>query len=307
MLEIRSTDSSFTQQFSHNLPKNSPSVEGPFTNNKVVIITGASQGIGESTAFLLAERGWSVWATTRNLMKCELKHKKIHLLEVKLDSEESIKSAVQYVLEKEGHVDALINNAGQMLIGACEETPAEIIKNLFEVNVMAPIRLAQAILPSMRMQNYGRIINLSSGAAIQALPGLGAFSASKAALYAFFQAMAAEILFWNIKITSLEVGTVQTPWIANCLIPVEGNVEQYNCMTQSLTARLKMKNQIADGPAVVAGEIASLLECEAPPLRKPASATMSNFMEKQLVDLSGERYIQEQRNFLQSIEFQKMC
>ncbi len=223
MLQISSTDHSISQHMGTEIfPKKMPTVEGPFANHNVVMITGASQGIGKSTALLLADRGWSVWATTRNLQKCDLNHRNIQLLEVKMESAKSIESAVQHILQIEGHIDALLNNAGQMSIGTCEETSIERIKNIFEINLMAPIKLAQEILPGMRAQNYGRIINLSSGVAVQALPGLGAFSSSKAALHSFFQAMSAELLFWNIKITSLEVGSVKTPWINNCLISEAG-------------------------------------------------------------------------------------
>lgn len=271
----------------------------PFVN-KVAIITGSSQGIGKSTALLLAESGWTVWATTRNVITCDLKHKNIRLLEVKLDCAKSIDCAVQHVLNKEGHIDALINNAGHMLIGSCENTSVEEIKSLFEVNVMAPIRLAQSILPSMRAQNYGRIINLGSAAAIQPLPGLGAFSASKAALHSFFQAMAGELLYWNIKITSLEVGSVNTPWIDNCRLFEKGDVAQYNRLCESLTDRLNRKNLIADNPANIAEEIVALLQSESPPLRKAAGDAMGCFMARQLIDVNEELYIQQQRTFLLS-------
>lgn len=117
----------------------------------------------------------------------------------------------------------------------------------------------------MRAQKYGRIINLSSGAAIQSVPGLGAFSASKAALHSFFQAMSAELLFWNVKVTSLEVGTVQTPWLNNCLVSKTGAVAQYNSLCGSLIERLTQKQQMAEDPSDIADEIASLLESENPP------------------------------------------
>lgn len=130
---------------------------------KVVLITGASSGIGKETAILLAQQNYTVYAAARRLDKMQdlLKHG-IQLTELDVTNDESMLKTINDILSKEGRVDVLINNAGYGSYGALEDVSIEEAKRQFEVNVFGLARLTQLVLPGMRKQNRGKIINISS-------------------------------------------------------------------------------------------------------------------------------------------------
>jgi NAD(P)-dependent dehydrogenase (short-subunit alcohol dehydrogenase family) len=139
--------------------------------NKVVLVTGVSSGIGRETAQLLAERGARVFGTVRDLGRAD-PIAKVELVLMDVTDDKSVKDGAESVLESAGKIDILINNAGYSIAGGLEETSIEEARQLFETNFFGALRVIQAVLPSMRRNGYGRIVNISSmlGVFPRALP-----------------------------------------------------------------------------------------------------------------------------------------
>lgn len=181
----------------------------------VAIVTGASTGIGRATALLLARFGYHVFGTVRTpVAESELRREAAELpLEVlrkDLLDPEAAASIVREVLARTGRVDVLVNNAGYALLGAVEDLPAEEVARQFQVNVFAPVQLCRAVLPTMRAQRYGRIVNVSSMAGRVSVPLMGAYSGTKFALEAFSDSLRGEAKPFGVRVSIVEPGPVRT-------------------------------------------------------------------------------------------------
>ncbi|TWO32810.1 SDR family oxidoreductase [Seonamhaeicola sediminis] len=176
--------------------------------SKVVLITGGSSGIGKSIGEFLSEKGFEVYGTSRNPSK--YKGSKFPILALDVKDVSSIKSAVKTVIEKEGKLDVLINNAGAGITGPIEEIPEAEIQNNFDTNFFGPINVIKSILPQMREQNSGLIINVTSIAGYMGLPYRGIYSASKGALELITEAFRMELKDFNIKMTNVAPGDFAT-------------------------------------------------------------------------------------------------
>src|SRR5260221_10044773 len=147
--------------------------------SKAVLITGCSSGIGHSTAELLAGKGWEVYATARRLESIEdLKSAGCKTLALDVNNESSMQAAVDAVMAAEGAVGVLINNAGYSQSGAVESVPLDQARKQFETNVFGPLRLSQMVLPGMRAQRWGKIVNISSMGGKLTFPGGGLYHAT---------------------------------------------------------------------------------------------------------------------------------
>ncbi|NHN26731.1 SDR family oxidoreductase [Flavobacterium jejuense] len=176
--------------------------------NKVVFITGASSGIGKAIGEYLLNKGFIVYGTSRNPEKIE--NSRIPLLALDVRNVESIKNAIQQLIDKEGKVDVVINNAGVGITGPLEEIPTEEIKNNFETNLFGPIEVMKAVLPQMRSQKSGLILNITSIAGYMGLPFRGVYSASKGALELVTEAMNMEVKSFGISIVNVAPGDFAT-------------------------------------------------------------------------------------------------
>src|SRR5690554_6750567 len=156
-------------------------------NNAGAGITGASSGIGEAIAEFLQDKGYRVYGTSRSPQKYP--ESKVKLIALEVTDTDSIQKAVQYIIEKENKIDVLINNAGAGITGALEEIPSERIKQNFETNLFGPIEVIKAVLPQMRKQKSGMIINITSIAGYMGLPYRSVYSASKGALELITEAL----------------------------------------------------------------------------------------------------------------------
>lgn len=174
---------------------------------KTVLITGATSGIGKETALLLASKGFLVYGTARNIAD---KNLPFRLLPMDVRQEESIKTAVQQILNETGRIDIVINNAGVGITGAVEELPAEALHNVFATNLYGAISVIQQVLPSMRAQGKGLIINIASIAGYMGLPFRGAYSASKGALLLMSEALRMELKPFGIEVTTVSPGDYAT-------------------------------------------------------------------------------------------------
>lgn len=176
--------------------------------SKVVLITGGSSGIGKSVGEFLTEKGYTVYGTSRNPNKYTSSIFKIIALDV--TKTETIATAINTVIEAEGRVDVLINNAGVGITGPIEEIPEAEIKANFETNFFGPINVIKAVLPQMRKQHAGLIINITSIAGYMGLPYRGIYSASKGALEIITEAFRMEIKDFNIEMTNVAPGDFAT-------------------------------------------------------------------------------------------------
>ena len=178
---------------------------------KTVLITGCSSGIGRITAEIFHRKGWGVYATARNPEDVSgLADKGMKTPALDVTDDEQVHEVVNEMIEKEGRVDALVNNAGYGQFGAIEEVPVERVEHQFDVNVYGPHRLVRAVLPWMREQGDGTIVNVSSIAGQMSAPGMGVYSGSKHALEAMTDALRAEVDGFGLDAVLVEPGPVKT-------------------------------------------------------------------------------------------------
>ena len=176
--------------------------------SKVVLITGASSGIGKAIATFLSAKGYIVYGTSRNPKnEKEFSFKLIALDVLKLDT---INTAVNYIFEKEGRLDVLVNNAGMGITGPVEETPTDEMRAVFNTNLFGAIDVMKAVLPQMRKQNAGTIINVTSIAGYMGLPFRGLYSATKGALEIVTEAVRMEVKNFGIDIVNVAPGDFAT-------------------------------------------------------------------------------------------------
>lgn len=176
---------------------------------KVVLITGGSSGIGKAIGRFLKAKGFVVYGTTRNISK-HPDFSDFELIELNVTDTASIKNATEQVIGKEGRLDILVNNAGVGITGAIEETPDDEIAKAFNTNFNGPIRVMKQVMPHMRAQGGGVIINITSIAGYMGLPFRGIYSATKGALTLVSEAMRMEAKDFNIKIVCLAPGDFAT-------------------------------------------------------------------------------------------------
>jgi short-subunit dehydrogenase len=176
--------------------------------SKVVLITGGSSGIGKSIGEFLSNKGYIVYGTSRNPEKYQDSKFPILFLDVK--DVTSINNTVKRIIDKESKLDILVNNAGVGITGPIEEIPESEIKANFETNFFGPINVIKSVLPQMRKQHDGLIINITSIAGYMGLPYRGIYSASKAALELVTEAFRMELKDFNIKMTNIAPGDFAT-------------------------------------------------------------------------------------------------
>lgn len=179
--------------------------------SKAVLITGCSTGIGRATALRLAGSGWTVYATARRPESiADLEDAGCRTLALDVTGEQSMRDAVAAVEQAEGAVGVLVNNAGYSQGGAIETVPIEAVRRQFETNVFGVVRLTQLVLPKMREQHWGRIVNVGSMGGRLSFPGAGHYHATKHALEALSDAMRFELRGFGIDVILLEPGLITT-------------------------------------------------------------------------------------------------
>lgn len=174
--------------------------------SKTIIITGASSGIGLALAEYFGKKGNKVYGLSRKTTDSEY----FASVSADITDKQQIENAVSDILKTETKIDLLINNAGMGMVGAVEDSGKEDITKLFELNLIGAVRMMSAVLPAMRKQNFGRIINISSIGSEMGLPFRGFYSASKSALDKVTEAVRYEVFSWNIEVCSLHLGDIKT-------------------------------------------------------------------------------------------------
>jgi len=243
---------------------------------KIVLITGASAGIGWAAAELLLRAGWTVYAGARRVEKMRpLEALGARLLPLDVTDEASVSAALAAVLAKEGRLDALVNNAGYGAHGAIEDVPLAEARRQFEVNLFGLARLTQLALPVMRGQGGGRIVNISSIAGKITMPTGGWYHASKHALEAYSDALRLETAQFGISVVLVEPGPIRTEWDNTALVSLEkySGSGVYAPLVRRVTEKFRAGYRSgAPGPEAVAKVILKALEARSPAARYPVPA-----------------------------------
>ena len=238
-------------------------------SNKVILLTGASSGIGYDTAVALAQQGHKVYAAARRVERMEpLRQYGIVPLKMDVTDEASMKAGVKTLLDAEGRIDVLINNAGYGYFGAVENVPMDDARNQMEVNVFGLARLCQLVLPTMRAQHSGRIINTASVAGRAVFYYGGWYHVSKYAVESLSDAMRMELKPFGIDVVIIEPGAIKTNWgiiAADHLIESSKGTayEQTGTMMANNLRNMYLSNTISD-PAVVRKAIVRAVNARRP-------------------------------------------
>jgi len=187
------------------------------TNQKVAVVTGSSSGIGYETALLLARNRFRTYATMRNLEKskqilevAEKENLPLHTVKLDVTDEKSVNDAIKTIKSEAGRIDVLVNNAGYGLLGSLEDLAISEIKAQYETNVFGLIRVTQAVLPTMREQKSGIIVNISSIGGIMAIPLSSPYIGTKFAVEGLSESIAYDLEPFGIKVILIEPGAIKT-------------------------------------------------------------------------------------------------
>jgi NAD(P)-dependent dehydrogenase (short-subunit alcohol dehydrogenase family) len=239
------------------------------TSGDVVLITGASSGFGRLTAQLLACHNYRVFGTSRRA-RAGASAGIFEMLPLDVRSDESARACVEMVLERAGRIDVLINNAGHGLSGAAEEATIAEAQALFETNFFGTVRMVNAVLPHMRQQQRGRIINLSSVVGMVGIPFEGFYSASKHAVEGYSESLRYEVRPFNIHVSIIEPAGFETNFgstLQKASAPIEAYAE-----VRERAVRVLEEDMLQGGadPIVIAAIVLRILQSAAPKLRYPA-------------------------------------
>ena len=262
---------------------------GPMGVSKAVLITGCSSGIGRATAERLARSGWTVYATARRLDTiAELERAGCRLLELDVTDEASMRAAVARVEEAEGAVGVLVNNAGYSLSGAIETVPLDEVRRQFETNVFGLARLCQLVLPGMRRQGFGRIVNVSSVGGRLVFPGGGFYHASKHAVEAFSDALRFEVQGFGVDVVVIQPGLIRTGFADAVVGTIADRSEDpagpYDGFNQAVAAttvgayRNGIGRTLGGGPETVARAIERAISAKTPHTRYRVTGSARLFL-----------------------------
>jgi short-subunit dehydrogenase len=232
-----------------------------------VLISGASSGIGAAIATLLVERGYRVFGTSRDPGK-SAQILGVEMIALDIRDQDSVQRCVGTVLDRAGSIDMLINNAGYALVGAVEESTDAEIADQFDVNFYGLVRLTRAVLPSMRERRRGHIINISSLAAGVAIPFMGFYSATKAAIEAYSEALLHEVTPFGICVSVIEPPFIRTGLSDNSA-SAAAPIAAFDGLRRSVTESIRHQVETGPQPSVVAKSVLGVLESKRPRFRNP--------------------------------------
>lgn len=242
---------------------------------KVVLITGGSSGIGKSVGEFLLTKGLTVYGTSRNPQNYT--QSKFPIIALDVADNNTIVTCVKTVIDAEGQLDIVINNAGAGITGPIEEIPEVEIKRNFETNFFGPINVIKAVLPQMRNQNSGLIINITSIAGYMGLPYRGIYSASKGALELITEAFRLEIKDFNIQITNIAPGDFATNIAAGRFhAPVKAD-SPYKEKYESVLKAIDEDVNKGDDPIAVAEMVYKVIKTKQPKIHYKVGAFMQKF------------------------------
>jgi len=256
---------------------------------KIALVTGASSGIGKETVNLLLKEGFTVYGAARRLDKLEeLKSSGAKIISLDVTDENSMKNAVETIIKAEGKIDILVNNAGYGSYGALEEVPIEEAKRQFEVNVFGLIRLSQLVLPSMKKNGYGKIINISSMGGKFTLALGGWYHATKHAVEALSDALRFEVKPFGVDVIIIEPGAIKSEWSGISLdnLARTSSKGSYSVIANKMITLFTNTYKNAASPKVIAKTILKSIKKRRPKTRYavPMDSKMYIFMRWLLSD-----------------------
>jgi NAD(P)-dependent dehydrogenase (short-subunit alcohol dehydrogenase family) len=270
--------------------------------DKVAIVTGSSSGIGFETALALAREGYYTFATMRDIKKgnrildiAKRDGLKIEILELDVNNGDTIKKAVKNIVNEKKRIDVLVNNAGYFLVGCLEDLSIEDIKDQFETNFFGVIRTIQAVLPTMRSQKSGIIVNISSVAGRIGFPVTPGYISSKFALEGLSESMRYELFPFGIKTIIIEPGVIKTNLFATLKNSTKSD-SVYREMTDKVMKGLLLMSEMGTPPQEVAKTIIKAIVSENPLPRYPVGNDANMFLEakKEKTDIEFENYIKKE-------------
>ena len=272
--------------------------------DKVALVTGSSSGIGFETSLALARNGYHTFATMRNLGKdekikqiIEKEDLSIEILELDVDSEESVNRAIKTVSEKKGRIDVLVNNAGYGMWGTVEDVSIDEFKEQFETNFFSIIRLIQKVAPIMRKQNSGNIVNISSVAGRIGFPVSPAYISSKFALEGLSESLRFELMPFGINVIIIEPGVIKTNFFDSMKMSEKSQQDStYKEITDKVISGVKMMAEMGTHPKEVADIVIKTLGEEKPLPRYVIGNDAMMFLEakKMKTDIEFENYLKKE-------------
>jgi NAD(P)-dependent dehydrogenase (short-subunit alcohol dehydrogenase family) len=257
------------------------------SNKKVAVVTGSSTGIGYETSLILARNGFLTYATMRNLNKSEniksvatKENLSIRIKQLDVTDDVSVKNAIQSISSEAGHIDVLVNNAGYGLNGAFEDLAMDEIKAQYETNVFGLIRTTQAVLPIMRRQKSGTIVNISSGAGRFGFPTGSAYVSTKFAVEGLSESMSYELEPFGINVVIVEPGVIRTNFGDGLIVARKSQDPNspYSQMMQRSAAGFEKMMKNASSPDVVARVVLNAIRDENPSLRYLAGSDVESWL-----------------------------
>jgi NAD(P)-dependent dehydrogenase (short-subunit alcohol dehydrogenase family) len=270
---------------------------------KVALVTGSSSGIGLETALALARDRYHTFASMRNTEKRgELEHaaKKenlsIEIIELDVDKEESVVSAIKKVVAEGERLDVLVNNAGYGQFGCTEDVTVDEFRKQFETNFFSVVRIIQEVAPIMRKQKSGNIINISSVAGRMGLPGSPAYISSKFALEGLGECLRYELGQFGIKTTLIEPGVIKTNFFNSMRVPESKTDPKYKELTDNILAGLKMMVEMGTPSSQVADVVMNAIHDDEMLPRYVVGTDAAMFMEakKMKTDIEFEKYLSKE-------------
>jgi len=235
---------------------------------QIALVTGASSGIGKATAERLATTGYKVYGTSRS--GAQTGQRAFAMLPLDVTSDESVKAAVNELMRLEGRIDLLVNNAGFGVAPAgAEESSIEQARSIFETNFFGMVRMTRAVVPYMRKQGCGRIINIGSVLGFLPMPYGALYAATKHAIEGYSESLDHELRTRGIRVSIIEPAYVKTPFDANFLEP-DAKLDEYREVRAAVKQRVKEVMATAEQPDVVADVVLKAASAARPKLRYTA-------------------------------------
>jgi len=271
---------------------------------KVAIVTGTSSGIGFETSLALAREGYFTYATMRDTTKsnkikeiAQKENLKINVLELDVDDEKSVKSAIAQILDQKQRIDVLVNNAGWGLWGCVEDVSVDEFKEQFETNFFSIIRLIQEVAPAMRKQGSGTIVNVSSVVGRIGFPASPAYISSKFALEGLSESLRFEFAPFGVDVIIIEPGVIKTNFMKNMKMAKKSELDTiYKDITTKVVSGVKMMVEMGTPPKEVANTIVKAIKDKKPLPRYVVGNDALMFLEakKSKTDIEFENYLKKE-------------
>jgi NAD(P)-dependent dehydrogenase (short-subunit alcohol dehydrogenase family) len=269
---------------------------------KIAIVTGSSSGIGFETALDLAREGYFTYATMRNTKKgdtikeiAKKENLKLETLELDVDKEDSVKNAINKIVKEKGRIDILVNNAGYGLFGCLEDISMEELKAQFETNFFGVVRVSQSVIPVMRKQKSGIIVNVSSVAGKIGFPVSPGYISSKFAIEGLSESMRYELSPFGINVIIIEPGVIKTNFMSSTKKSLKSD-SAYKDITNKVIMGITMMSEMGTPAKEVAATIIKAIKSENPLPRYVVGNDAMMFLEarKNKTDLEFENYIKKE-------------